>query len=264
MEEIKEQAVVCRFCNRDLWLFLPLLNRVSALEKDVQDLIRAVSLTPSQAPMAESPSRRRIRIILEEHPRFIFYCAVSVSGVLTAMLLWILLGWTVQGHEIIGGAIMAGALGASSIAIGLFCPVRLRVLAVGSLLQILIIAVVLALFEYLAPTGKLGHEGFGWMIVEYIVALLWPGIWSCLLCCSGMFCGHWFSRGLKRRTHSWASEQIAPTFVKRRSNESDDDFDGRLKKWSAVFTGLVPILTFITGLTGNILTYAAAIQKHHG
>ena len=54
-EEIKDQAVACKHCGRDLFLFAPLLRQVDALSKRVEELetvldaVRAFTIAPSDA-----------------------------------------------------------------------------------------------------------------------------------------------------------------------------------------------------------------------
>ena len=86
-EEIKEQAVVCKHCHRDLVVQKPLLDENRALKQEIEDLRRQVGSFP-RAPSLSRPTRQRSvgdEGVFAFSPRyFVFYLVLPILLLLAA------------------------------------------------------------------------------------------------------------------------------------------------------------------------------------
>lgn len=254
-EQIKDTAIVCAHCGRDLTFFKPVMLRLDALEKRVANL----------------ENRPEISSLLESSP------VVSVSSgrwSTVAVLVTALIA--VSSYA----ASLPKATSPPLLLISILCPFPIalflgfvttqRVKSNEGLEASFQMGVVnFASLGLLAGLLSFGSVSFiRWLLGErvygsdfWIAALIWV-FGSTVLFAGGGFVGRWLRRRGAFEKYGWPARIAGKIVATSRSSSSDaESRDARVRRIAAFLSALAPILTFLGSIIVAYFGYLAAVAK---
>src|SRR5437868_6492185 len=81
LEEIKDEAVVCKHCRQSLFVFKPLVDRISQLEEQIADILSSIKELQLTTPSANTITvKNRARWFYQPVMAFILPILVSLSS----------------------------------------------------------------------------------------------------------------------------------------------------------------------------------------
>ena len=257
-EQIKDTALVCAHCGRDLTFFRPVMIRLDALEKRIANLEdsserQALPNYLSGVPVVPLPWRWRIfAVLLTTFVSVLSYWASLPEATSPPLLLIsifcplpisIMLGFisTHKERSTDGGLEIISQMGVASF---LLLGLAAGVLTMGGLTFL----------------SWVRHERA--ISSDFWAAVLIWSVGSAVLFASGGFVGRWFR---KRRVYEKdsLSARIANSLVRapKSSHHSSASRDEQVKRLSAILTALAPILTLIGSIITAYFAYLAAVNK---
>lgn len=268
MEEIKDEAVVCRFCKRDLLLMLPMMRRVTTLELKVAQLVDSLSSYQAggyqNVNVQNSPSPIQKQVLTRGSTKTRFAIAVFCSSCLMALLATLLLTDEFSLSESTVTTVLVLGLGISSSVIGYLYPLSLRVVAVAAFVQPLLSAVLLQAFEYIHSYGGVTQMTLTNAITDAVAMLAFKYVFGWLVVL--FFAGIWLGQWLRKIFHgenvpSNIEVRLATKLITHQASETNDEFQRRVARWSSVISGAAPIFTFVASLVTAGLGLLAAFAK---
>jgi len=258
-EELQDGALTCRSCRRDLLFFVPLLGRITKLEDAVSNLSAAMnSLQISSAdPLKATRATSRLE------PQFSF---LEITFVLLLSLSSASLIADAQypgGHAwITAFLVLLPAL--PSVWIGFRNQLSLRESIFLGVLVCVLVPVLMIAVDMAIPTDRWQVQ-LQFDLKDVPREFLHFGVASALLFVTGAWLGKWI--GAKREGPSFnrseASARLAQSLIGRRSAESAENFDSRVRELSELIKALGPILTFsVTCVTTFVAFWRNVWERH--
>lgn len=260
LEELTEGALVCRACRREVFLVLPLMDKLNALEDRVTALgsavthlapgtgqdIRAEALTQSGGAEVMPPLAIGLLMIV----------STTYSSVLAAS--------PFADHSWVR-VLLVSLPAIPAVWIGLRTDLSFPAVVRLSLLQCVLAAVLMTLVDLIGPTTS--HDPWGLRLfydIRYFPRLAaYLGLPLAFLFGSGIWFGSWLRT--RRQTDAGRmgslSAQIAGRMLVRTTNESSGFYRQRVQSLSATLQAVGPLFTFAASVIASYFGYLGALSK---
>lgn len=242
-EEIKDEAVVCRFCKRDLAYLKLLTARIAALEEAVEVL--RIAASPPPAECQDTP----VAVGREPPPAGI--TTRFAPALLGAAAAYVIARWAQSELDDGNGWPLLAAMFAP-IPFGFFQGVRWRGRHTFAYVAS---GVLIGSANYLVIAA---HDGRHDVAAFSVVALL-----GALMFLTGGLLGDW----RERRRHPsdirpGYAEAIATRIARRHDSNGLIVSRERVKQIADLVSAIAPLLTFAASILAAYLTYRAALPPH--
>ena len=247
LEEIKDEALVCKHCRQNLMVFRPLVDRISQLEEQIADIIASINdpqraaQIPETAAKTDLPFQPIVALVLP-----------VLTSLITYWFIWSLFQAGIQLSPFLFRAIIVFPTLPFGIWLGLALhTTKLKTfpllgIGVGVVIGIGIQIVYYLRWEQVAPDYFFGFSMFA--------------VGTAFLYTSGAFIGAW----LRKRKQPLVGSPgyallLAKQLVVKKGNTAEET--NRVKRLSEAIAALAPILTFLASIIGAYLTFRATIYK---
>jgi hypothetical protein len=249
-EDIKAEAVVCRWCGRDFFLIRPLLEKQHAIEQEIAELkLQVAQLAMAPPP---TPSRRRpARVIMFSRE------AAIILGLFAATCVGFMLA---VADANVPNAVVFAVLLSLPLLFGIVFGVRVVVGQPFLLFLIVLLVGVAADLTRLLRLQRL-HEFLTTAFINERLAMV---VGPALLLLAGSFLGRWIGGKWFDSTPTTGSPlAFAKRYYSGKGLSSDEELrrSKRLAEW---ISALAPIFTFLASVLGAYLTYLGTIAKKAG
>jgi hypothetical protein len=259
LEEIKDGAVVCRSCGRDLAFLVPILKRIIKAETDLLELTRLVHNLRSGMQDVDSFPSTTGSAAAGPLP----WSIVCLLVLLPLMVISLVAdGSYPGGHTWIITAFLVVLPALPSVWIGFRnTPTRGRLLFFGMAVCILSVGLMTAVDVLLRPDPW--RTTLYWDLRNVPHLLKTFGIPSALLFVSGGWFGKWIknARTSVKYGKSSLSRRLAGSLLKADPGESDLAFDIRVHRLSSVIAALTPVFSLAGSIVVAYFGYLGAIVK---
>ena len=249
-EDIKAEAVVCRWCGRDFFLIRPLLDKQHEIEQE----IAALKLQVAQLAMAPPPthsSGRQARVTLFSRQ------AAIILGLFAATYV----GFTLSAVDTnLPVAAVFAVLLSLPLLFGIVLGVRVTV---GQQFLLFLIVFLVGVAADLTRVLRLRRID-EFLTIAFINQRLAMVVGPALLLLAGSFLGRWIGgKWFDSTPTPGSSLAFAKRYYSGKGLSSDEELrrSKRLAEWIAA---LAPIFTFLASVLGAYLTYLGTIAKKAG
>ena len=248
-EDIKDEALACRWCGRDFFLMKPLLKKLEDLEQEVVrtklQVEQLVAARPMSASSIENPGRSSL----------LSARAATILGLFTATYL----GFTAamvnrDWPEVLIFLVILSLPLLFGFALGLKVILRPLLLLFSAGLAIGVAADVTRLLGVGRGMGEFLTTDF---IFERLAHIVGPA----LLLWAGSVFGRWIGRKWFDTTTTPVPSVVFAQRYYSGKGLSPDEQARRAKRLADWVAAIAPLLTFLASVVGAYLTYLATIAK---
>jgi hypothetical protein len=260
-EQINDEAIVCRVCNRDLTFFRPIASKLTEFENRLSELTNAItevkqslqSLQPSESlPKSLSSTAPQVGLSSGFSGRVVVAAAAAILLSTLALTVWdaFLVPHLPAGNTIPFLALVIFMVG-PAIWLGLRLP-QVRLFPVSVFSVVAGLTPLLAIFVFRVETIDRGNVGFVLMIAGAMALLFF----------FGAMLGRWIERRRKASSLTSISARIADKWVPpENAMPSTQSRAERVKDLTAILAASGPIVGLIGSIVTAYFAYAAAVAK---
>jgi hypothetical protein len=260
-EQINDEAIVCRVCNRDLTFFRPIASKLTEFENRLSELTNAItevkqslqSLQPSESlPKSLSSTAPQVGLSSGFSGRVVVAAAAAILLSTLALTVWdaFLVPHLPAGNTIPFLALVIFMVG-PAIWLGLRLP-QVRLFPVSVFSVVAGLTPLLAIFVFRVETIDRGNVGFVLMIAGAMALLFF----------FGAMLGRWIERRRKASSMTSISARIADKWVPpENATPSTQSRAERVKDLTAILAASGPIVGLIGSIVTAYFAYAAAVAK---
>lgn len=260
-EDIKDEAIVCHHCKRDLAFFKPFEERIQFLEKRISEITSVLSELNSSTTLSEANSRRVIQSLSVPSRIKTPYLRIGIASLLS--IIFILICYLLAKLGLIEEfrPRLLTLVNPMPLIVGIWLGLSW---AGSHLKRYLIIGVIIGGIEqivFIVFEPELRGDITLSLVIGGMVIIA-----ATLFFTSGALFGDWLERKLyPDRARSGFAERLAKIIVSEKTQSSlggsEATYEARVKHLADFITALAPILTFIASIITAVFGYLAAAGK---
>jgi hypothetical protein len=249
-EDIRDHAIACRYCGRDLSLVRRLSERVAALENELLEL-RSRLPSPVESRAVANNGRTAERPTL---PISRLVIAVTLATGVMSVVVFLLWKTKTDLPRFVMWSLFIMPSALVGIWLGTCYSARFRTLAFAGILIGSIPATWMSVAD--AVMGSFHADLETWVLIAALILV------TAMVFTSGSILGRWLYRFYSpQRTPGRIATRLATQVVSGLSPSSKPSSERVIRQIGTLISAIAPILTFIGSLVAAYFTYLAAVAK---